>query len=353
MSNYPFSAEELSDVGMYPAVPGPYGMPTFPARKFKTPITPKENFKLMCEKKKPVWIPNIPTDFNCIQPECMPDAYARNHGGFDWFGIDWEFEPLTAAAMVRPGTRRLSEIDNWEEELLPKWPDLNVIDWQKNYDEIYKPVIQEDRATMFIIVNGLFERTADLTSFEDTFCYLLEEPEALNALYTKLTDFHLDLMKIAKEVYGADVITFHDDMGSQKSSFMSPDTYKEILLPHYKRMNDAAHDMGLYVNYHSCGSVSNQIENFCDAGFDFWEGQDACNDKQAIMDKYGDRMGQVSIFMPDPAESDEDFVKEIEEKVYKLGKTGRYITWFANMNPNRSVNGEELIYKLSRELYNA
>ena len=127
MSKYPFNeAEELKDVGVYPAVPGPYGMPSFPARRFNTPITAKENFQRIKEGKKPLWMLNMPTDFNVIQPEIMPDAYARNHGGIDWFGIEWQYEPLTAAGMVKPGTRRLSDITKWEEELV--WPDLNAID---------------------------------------------------------------------------------------------------------------------------------------------------------------------------------------------------------------------------------
>lgn len=109
--------------------------------------------------------------------------------------------------------------------------------------------------------------------------------------------------------------------------------------------------MGLLVNFHSCGCVGNQIENFIKSGFDFWEGQDACNNKEELMENYGDKLGQVSIFMPDPELSDEDFVKEIEKRVNTLGKTGRYITWFGDMNPNRKVNGEELIYTLSRKLY--
>jgi hypothetical protein len=109
--------------------------------------------------------------------------------------------------------------------------------------------------------------------------------------------------------------------------------------------------MGLLVNFHSCGCVGNQIPNFCDAGFDFWEGQDACNDKAALMEQYGDRLGQVSVFMPNPELSDEEFAKVVEDQVRTLGKTGRYITWFGDMNPNRSVNGEEIIYTVSREMY--
>ena len=65
-------------------------------------------------------------------------------------------------------------------------------------------------------------------------------------------------------------------------------------------MNDAAHEMGLYVNFHSCGCVGNQIENFIASGFDSWEGQDACNDKVGILEKYSDKLAQVSSFSPDP-----------------------------------------------------
>ena len=221
MNKYPFrEAEELRELEVYPKFPMPYGEPGAVIRRFNTPITPKENFERMCNGEGPLWIPNYYVDFNFIQPLAMKDAVARWHGGEDWFGIEWQYEPLTNSAMVKPGTRRLSDITNWEEEL--EFPDLNAIDWQKNYDEEYKGKISPDRPTMFVIVNGLFERTADLTSFEDAFCYLLEEPEALHAFYTKLTEWHIQLIRIAREIYGADVITFHDDMGTQRSPFLQP-----------------------------------------------------------------------------------------------------------------------------------
>ena len=90
-----------------------------------------------------------------------------------------------------------------------------------------KEKISQDRLTYFIIVNGFFERTADLTSFEDAFCYLLEEPEALTEFYDRLAEWHIELIKIAKEYYHTDMILFHDDMGTQISTFFSPQIYKE------------------------------------------------------------------------------------------------------------------------------
>ena len=349
---YPFDRkEELKDVGMYAAVPKPYGGAAVPMRRFNTPITPKENFLRMCRHEKPLWIPNINLDFNFIQPLVMPDAEARCHGGVDWFGIQWQYEPMSRAAMVKPGTRRLSDVTCWKEELLPHWPDLNAIDWQKDYEENYAPVLDPDRPTMFAIVNGYFERLADLTSFEDTFCYLLEEPEAVEELFTALDDFHIGLLKIAKEVYHADVITFHDDMGSQMDAFMSPATFREVLLPHYKKLNQAAHEMGLYMNFHSCGNVGKQIPRFIEAGFDFWEGQDNCNDKQALMDQYGEQLGQVSVFLVPPELSQEEFEKAVYDRVTGLGGTGRYIAFYVETNPARSPDGFELLYTYSRKLY--
>ena len=119
MSSYPFNkAEEFKAVGRWPDLPDVYGMPVKAGRKFNTPITPRENFQRMIRKEKPLWIPNLLHDFNFIQPQAMPDAFARVHGGTDWFGIEWEYEKLTNAAMVKPGTRRLSDVTAWEKEIV-------------------------------------------------------------------------------------------------------------------------------------------------------------------------------------------------------------------------------------------
>jgi hypothetical protein len=350
MSNYPFNkAQELKDVGKWPSIPSVYGMPMPEVRKFNTPITPRENFERVLRREKPLWIPTILHDFNFVQPLAMPDARARVLGGPDWFGIEWQFEKLSNAAMVKPGTRRLSDVTRWEQEMV--WPDLDAIDWASDYEENYKPILPSDRPTMFTIVNGLFERLADLTSFEDTLCYLIEEPEAVESLFAKLTDWHIELFAIARRHYHADVITFHDDMGTQRASFFSPDMFREVMFPHYRRMNEAAHKMGLVVNFHSCGSVANQMENFCDAGFDFWEGQDSCNDKAAVMDKYGDRIGQVTFMVPSADASDKDLRKDIRDRVVNLGKHGNYILLLRDHNPNRGFRPEELLYELSRRYY--
>ena len=297
----------------------------------------------------PLWVPNQTLDNNAIQPMVMPDARARSFGGTDWFGIEWEYEPLTKAAMVKPGTRRLSDLTNWREELV--FPDLSAIDWQKDYEENYKGRIAEDRLSYFVIVNGLFERLADLTSFEDTFCYLLEEPEELTAFYDKLADWHIELIKIAKEVYHADMILFHDDMGTQRSTFFSPAMYDELFVPQYQKITKAAHDLGMYICLHSCGCISTLMPLIIKAGFDAWEGQDTANDKEAIMKEYGKDLAQLTLYIIPADMSTEDAIADIHKRVDTLASTGRFGCRLRDEKPDREVNLADELYRYSRIKY--
>lgn len=343
-----FNEKELEVIGQY-SMPGIYGAPDSIVPKHNYPITPKENMLRMLRGEMPLWAPNQILDNNAIQPEIMLDAKARNHGGIDWFGIEWEYEPLTKAAMVKPGTRALSDLTNWREEV--KFPDLSAIDWAKDYEEHYAGRVAEDRFTYFVIVNGFFERLADLTSFEDAFCYLLEEPEELTAFYDKLAEWHIELIKIAKKYYHADMILFHDDMGTQINTFFSPKTYRELFLPQYQKITKAAHDEGMYIASHSCGCIGTIIPLMIEAGFDAWEGQDSANDKAAIMREYGKDLAQLSMFVIPPEMSDEDAVAEVHKRVDELAMTGRYACRLMDGKPDRKVNLADELYHYSRIKY--
>ena len=52
---------------------------------------------------------------------------------------------------------------------------------------------------------------------------------------------------------GADGISFAEDWGIQDRTLISPDMFKDIFLPHHKRLFKAARQRGLSVEMHSCG----------------------------------------------------------------------------------------------------
>jgi len=203
--------------------------------------------------------------------------------------------------------------------------------------------------TYFVIVNGMFERTADLIGFEEAFCALLTDEDELDEFWTELDEFHMKLIDIAHDVYGADMILFHDDMGTQRDTFFSPDLYKDLLSPHYKKICDHIHSRGMYTCRHSCGCIGTLLQHYIDEGWDAWEGQDSANDKVAQMQEFGADLAQCTLYIVDDKLSDEEAVADVRQHVDELGLTGRYACRLKDPKAaEREVDLAEELYRYSR-----
>ena len=59
------------------------------------------------------------------------------------------------------------------------------------------------------------------------------------------------------------------DFGTQTGTFCSPDSYTDLWMPHYKKINDWVHKNTTWKTFkHSCGSVITLMDQFVDSGFD-------------------------------------------------------------------------------------
>lgn len=65
------------------------------------------------------------------------------------------------------------------------------------------------------------------------------------------------------------VFTCGTDFGTQDTQFCSAQSFRELWLPHYKRMNDWIHQHTTWKTFkHCCGSIVPLIPSMIDAGFD-------------------------------------------------------------------------------------
>ena len=59
------------------------------------------------------------------------------------------------------------------------------------------------------------------------------------------------------------------DFGTQLATFCSPAAYRELYMPHYRRINDWVHKHTVWKTFkHSCGAVRTLIPAFIESGFD-------------------------------------------------------------------------------------
>jgi hypothetical protein len=94
----------------------------------------------------------------------------------------------------------------------------------------------------------------------------------LHQIYEKQYDMALENLENINSRFGEmiDVVFIcGTDFGTQNSTFCSKETYRELYMPHYKRLNGWIHEHTGWKSFkHCCGSVPTFMPLFIESGFD-------------------------------------------------------------------------------------
>lgn len=249
-------------------------------------MTRREELLQVYHHKDIHYVPCFFTDFDFSQPEEIHER--PKEGGRDWFGVEWEFVPAVMAPMVKPGTKRLTDICNWKEELV--FPNLKSVDWEAAAARETAGWDRENKISYMMLINGIFERTHALMGFEDALCAMYEEPEAYKELIDRITDYKVELIGIIGKYYKPDVLCFHDDYGSNDRMLMSVELWEEFFKEPLKRVIEETHRQGIIYEHHSCGYIEPIFDQLVELGIDAIDPLQISNPVRQLKDKYQDRV---------------------------------------------------------------
>jgi hypothetical protein len=101
---------------------------------------------------------------------------------------------------------------------------------------------------------------------------LITRPDYIKGMFEKQVEFGIENLK---KIYGVlndsiEVIQICGaDFGTQESTFVSIEQFKDIWLPYYQKVNNWIHENTNWKTFkHSCGAVEGFMKYFIDAGFD-------------------------------------------------------------------------------------
>lgn len=95
------------------------------------------------------------------------------------------------------------------------------------------------------------------------------KPELTEKVLDKLLEFHLaGLEKLLPAIDGyVDTLVFGDDLGMQSGPMLSPEIYRELILPRAKQVYRKVRDKSnIKVFLHSCGAIYDFLPDLIDAG---------------------------------------------------------------------------------------
>ena len=144
-------------------------------------------------------------------------------------------------------------------------------DYKLFIDTIKQLYETTDCAVMLAVGCNLFETGTFLRGMENFLCDIYVDKKGVKRLLDVLVGRNLRLLERVVEGVGewVDILQFGDDLGSQTGPFMSPEVFREIFKPRYKKMWNYVHqNSSCKVFLHSCGSIYELIPDLIDAGVD-------------------------------------------------------------------------------------
>lgn len=261
-----------------------------------------------------------------VSPEFVP-LFITDDVSTNEFGMHMKPTPLYMEVVKCP----LDDVESVEEVDAYCFPDP----YAAGRFEKAKRDIERFGSSYFVIGDveiSLFEMAWHLLGLEkylmDMYC---EEPwiEKINdKVENWTTGIALQLIEA-----GVDAIWLGEDLGSQTSTLISPDMWRNLFKPRYARMIEKMRAIkpDLIIIMHSDGAVAPLLEDFIELGIDVYnpiQPNVPGSDPQELKDKYGDKIcffGGIDQQELLPSGDLDRIRAEMERRVKILGTGGGYL----------------------------
>ncbi len=140
-----------------------------------------------------------------------------------------------------------------------------------------------------------FHNVADMFGMENYFMMMYSDPDVVHAVTRQMVDFFL---AVNKRVYTeardtVDCFFFGNDFGTQNDLLVSPEKFKEFILPYFCELINQAKSYDVPVQLHSCGAIYKVIPWLIDAGIDALhplQAKATGMDAETLMREYGGKI---------------------------------------------------------------
>lgn len=174
----------------------------------------------------------------------------------------------------------------------------------------------------------------DYIGYAQLFINLKECPEMVEGVVRKCVDHYIRVIQRSAEL-GVNIVFSGDDVADSRGPMFAPALWENLFLPHYRRLVQAIHEVGLYHWKHSDGNMYPLLDSIVAAGSDGVDPIDPLGGMElsVVKARYGDRVAikgnvdQTELLMYGPPEK---VVEEVKACIRDAGAGGGYVCSSSN-----------------------
>ena len=218
----------------------------------------------------------------------------------------------------------IKDIEHWQDYV--KVP--NVVYDAKEWEPFIAKAEQIDRNEQYVtafFAPGVFEQCHYLLEIQNCLMDFYEYPDEMHELIDCITQFELDYAAEVCRYLKPDALFHHDDWGSQTSTFISPEMFREFYKPAYQKIYGYYKEHGVeLLIHHSDSYAATLVPDMIDMGIDIWQGVMTSNNIPELIKKYGGKisfMGGIdSAAIDHPGWTREEVAREVRRACEECGK---------------------------------
>jgi uroporphyrinogen-III decarboxylase len=287
-------------------------------------MTEKENYLKVLKGETPEWLPVYWDACQWVIPSVLESPILTGNER-DVYGIPYVLHQN--GAIPRPNDFIMKDIADWRTAV--NLPTLEGYDWES---AAAKDCAALDKSKAVAVMSeGPFMVLVNAMGFEAGLMAMAEEPEEVMAFFEALTAFQdKALENTLKYYHPIDIVIIGDDVATARDLFISPKTYREMILPFHKRRADIARKYNMPVEMHCCGKAGAIVDDWVNIGVSIWQLGLPISDLVAAQKKYGKKFvinggwnntGPAGI----PGAAEDVIRQSVRDAIDQLASSGSYV----------------------------
>jgi len=245
---------------------------------------------------------------------------------------EWGITRAKGAMQAMVPVDELAAIRNFSDAINWNPPDP----FDENRLNSFKSLVKrfKGQRAIFIQVRDVWSLPRDLLGYLQLMMACVSMPDVIIEIVKKGIDHNIKIVEQAASL-GAEFVLTGDDIADNRSTLISPKMWREIFEPHFRKLAEAFHGLGLYYWKHSDGNIMPVMDSLIASGIDGVDPVDPLGGMSlAVMkEKYGDKVaikGNVDCVNTLVNGTPQQVINEVKELIFIAGPGGGYVCSSSN-----------------------